>query len=91
MLADLGTNKAVLTVLGQRLQSRQGILRFDDFATLLIRQAIDLFPVLDLPPPVLNRPTVDLTSARLPDLQQVFQNMRNIADNGDVHRDDFVN
>ena len=72
MLADLCTNEAVLAVLGQRLQTRQCVLRFDDFAALFIGQAILFFPVFDLSPPVFNRTSVNLASARFPDLQYVF-------------------
>ena len=89
VLAHFGTNVAVV-IPGQRLKPLQRVLRLDGLALLLEVQAVDRFPFLDLRPPLGHGGLVRLATARLPDLENVFEHVGHIADNRNVGLDHLV-
>ncbi len=77
-------------VIGLLDQSLNRILRFDDLAFLLVFQAIDLTPFLDLFPPFGGPVRIGLVAALAPDTDHRLQHALAVADDRQIDIDRLV-
>ena len=66
------------------------MLWFDCAALLFKLQAVHLLPIFNLGPPFLQTACVHLAATRFPNFKHIFQNMADIADDGDINLDNLV-
>ena len=86
MLANVGRDVGV-AVLRQLPQLLDHVLRLDDFAAVLVAQALALAPLIDLPPPRRERRHVGPGLSVLDLRDQLLQNVFYITDDRDVDLD----
>ena len=72
------------------IETLQRILGFDDLARLCVLERLPRTPAFDFIPPGSQRLAIALGLTRLPDLDDVFQDIGAIADDRNVDRDVLV-